>query len=223
MTPERVPTDTSVFLAAVGDVRVQVVEEGAGLAAGWVLVVGDFEVVLVVAVDDLRAGLVGALAYELVAVFLVDMAVEHVFRLVAVHQVIKAAETMVRKVIEVAIALGRGMGDQDVEAIVEGDIALHFADAGEHFSLGVHVLAIMVAHGTAKPHDAEPLEVIYLIIYVDAAERRLGIVLPVVIASDVQKRHISHRDDVLQVVRVQVTARDDQVNSFGHFFIVKIP
>ena len=53
------------------------------------------------------------------AIFLMNMAMEHVERFVFLNQIIETFEASVGKIFQIAIAVSRGMGHQNVKTIID--------------------------------------------------------------------------------------------------------
>ena len=94
-----------------------------------------------------------ALPFEFGAVALMHMAMEHVLGMILIHQGIEAFKALVGQIIQIAIALCRGMRHQDIETVPKGDGRPHLTDPAFHFFFRIHKGTVMIAHGAAKSQD----------------------------------------------------------------------
>lgn len=86
------------------------------------------------------------------------------------------------------------MGEQDVAAADHPHFAGQLAHALGHLALGIHVGTVSVAHGAAKPRNADAAIHVHGVFDTNAAARCMTRVAVIVIAAHVDERFVDDRD-----------------------------
>lgn len=132
--------------------------------------------------------------------------VQHIFRLICFHKIVKTGESPVCNVFKITVAGGRSVCDKYIKTVFESYFSAEVRNAPLHFFFGGHIFGIVVSDGTAEPHDPETFIVIYFVVDTDAAERRMIVIFVIVVAVYIKQRAIGHGYQEFQVVRVEVAA-----------------
>ena len=127
------------------------------------------------------------------------------------------------QIVQIALAGGGRMGEQDVAATDHPHFTRQLAHALGHLALGVHVGAISIAHGAAKPRNADAAIHVHGVFDTDTATWCMTRIAVIVIASHVDERSVDDRDQKLKIVRVQITSGQNQVDTLKAFFAKALP
>ena len=145
--------------------------------------VWDLEYITLGGVDN---GGVAAGAYpgQLCIVIQVYVPVDEPFRLVLVQNLVEALKAPVGTVVPVVQSLGRGVGQQQVDAAPFVRLMLQLVHTAAHGLLGVLIgILFIIALTAPQPHDAQTLPCVHLIVHADtAAGFPLSLVTAVVVA-----------------------------------------
>ena len=147
-----------------------------------------------------------AFALKVANIALVHMPVHHVVGIPCLERCVKAFESPMRQIVQIAHAGGGRMGEQDVAAADHPHFAGQLTHALGHLALGVHVSAISIAHGAAKPRNADAAIHVHGVFDTDAAARCMTRVAVIVIATHVDERSVDDRNQKLKIVRVQIAS-----------------
>ena len=79
-----------------------------------------------------------------------DVAIEPEAGLEFFEKLIETFKTLVGVVIEIAIALDRGVGDHDVDTAGFEDLPAKFPYPSFHLNLGILILVLRIAEGAAQ-------------------------------------------------------------------------
>ena len=142
------------------------------------------------------------------------MSVNEKLRPVLLQQFAEHLEAGMAEIIRIIVkSRHRCVCDQNIKASGAPELALQSADTPLHVLFLILEIAVAVAHGAAESGNAQPAFVyIDIILNADAALRRLDRILFVVIAVDVEQRQIGNCLNEREILCLQVTGRDNQVN-----------
>ena len=144
------------------------------------------------------------------------MPVDEPFRLVLVQNLVEALKAPVGTVVPIVQSLGRGVGQQQVDAAPFVRLMLQLVHTAAHGFLGVLVgILFIIALTAPQPHDAQPLPCVHLIVHADAAAGfPLSLVAAVVVAVHIQDGCSGKVCEIFQILFGQIPAGEDQVDAF---------
>ena len=119
-------------------------------------------------------------------------------------------------VVPIVQPLGRGVGQQQVDAAPFVRLMLQLVHTAAHGLLGVLIgILFIIALTAPKPHDAQTLPCVHLIVHADAAAGlALGLVAAVVVAVHIQDGRSGKVCEIFQILFRQIPAGEDQVDAF---------
>ena len=148
------------------------------------------------------------------SIILVDVAVDQIAGMPAVHQAQEGLKALVRQILHVPHPPCRRVGQQDVEALVFTQLPPQPAGPTGHLALGVHMGLIgAVAHAAPQPQHPHAVDHNDVIFRADAALRGLFFVAVVMVAVDIQYRRVGKAGQEGQILRGQIAAGQDQVHA----------
>ena len=127
------------------------------------------------------------------------------------------------QIIQIAHAGGGRVGKQNVAAADHPHFAGQLAHALGHLALGVHVGTVSIAHGAAKPRNADAAIHVHGVFDTDTAARCMTCVAVIVVAAHVDERLVDDRNQKLKIVRVQVASGQNQVDTLKAFLAKALP
>ena len=127
------------------------------------------------------------------------------------------------QVIQIAHAGGGCMGEQDVTAADHLHFARELAHALGHLALGVHVGTVSIAHGAAKPRNADAAIHVHGVFDADAATRCVACVAVIVVATHVYEWLVDDGDQKLKIVRIQISCGQNQIDTLKAFLAKTLP
>ena len=144
------------------------------------------------------------------------MPVDEPFRLVLVQNLVEARKAHVGTVVPIVQPLGRGVGQQQVDAAPFVHLMLQLVRTAAHVLLGVLIgILFIIALTAPKPHDAQTLPCVHVIVHADAAAGlALGLVAAVVVAVHIQDGRSGKVCEIFQILFGQIPAGEDQVDAF---------
>ena len=110
-----------------------------------------------------------------------------------------------RQIIQIAHAGGGCMGQQNVAAADHPHFAGQLAHTLGHLALGIHVGTVSVAHGAAKPRNADAAIHVHGVFDTNAAARCMTRIAIIVIATHVDEWFVDDGDQKLKIIRVQIS------------------
>ena len=119
-----------------------------------------------------------------------NMAVYEIIRVVAFHQLIKSRKPHMRQIRSVVKAKSRRVRNQYVKSPVYRDFGPQPGRPPVHLRLCILMRPVLVAHGAAQAHDADPLMGVNRIFNADAAVGRRLCIAAVVIAVHIENRRM---------------------------------
>ena len=115
------------------------------------------------------------------------------------------------------------MGEQDVAAADLPHFAGQLAHTLGHLALGIHVGTVSVAHGAAKPRNADAAIHVHGVFNADTAARCVACVAVIVIAAHVDERFVDDRDQKLKIIRIQISCGQNQVDTLKALLAKALP
>ena len=115
------------------------------------------------------------------------------------------------------------MCNQYVKSLMPEQFEPQLCGPALHLPLRVLVLPRAVAHGTAQPQDPYPFMDINLILNADTSLRRNAFIFAVMVPMYIQNRYGRESHQKGKVVRIQISAGYDQVDSIQFALFIKIP
>lgn len=144
--------------------------------------------------------------------------------LVLLHQVVEDGKALVGLVKAVVQPLGRGVGQQNVDAPHPVRFEPQPPCPPLHLLFAVlELCAGVVAQTAPQPHDAQALPHIHLVVHADAAAGLPLFVAAVVVAVDIQDGGRGKVGQVLQIFLGQIAAGEDQVDPLQPFSGAVVP
>ena len=140
-----------------------------------------------------------------------DVAIEPEAGLQVIQKFQEAVKALMGVILQIPIAGDRSVGDDDIDAPGPCDLPLQLADPRLHLRFRVLQRIAAVAAGAAKSQDPDALIDDEVVVNAGAAFRRIFQQCAVMVAVDVEERLVSHRDDVFQILRMQIADRDNEV------------
>ena len=151
-------------------------------------------------------------ALKITAVALMHMAMDQILRMVALEKLVEAAEALMRQVLHITVALRRRMCYHDIEAVPQCDGRPKPIDPLLHLTLRIHIVSFFIPHRAAEAQDTKPAEIIDAVVDAVTAERRHRIITVVMISMHIKQRCMSRRHQELEVMRIQIAGRQDEVD-----------
>ncbi len=179
------------------------IEPGCLPAADGVVRFVKFKLRIAAGVDDRCPASVLTLALKVLAIALVHMPVHHIVGIPRLERRVKAIESSMWQVIQIAHAGGGCMGEQDVAAADHPHFAGQLAHTLGHLALGIHVGTVSVAHGAAKPRNADAAIHVHGVFDTDAAARCMACVAVIVIATYVDERFVDDNTLTVNINRLR--------------------
>ncbi len=133
------------------------------------------------------------------------MAVNQISGLEPVHQLQKVAEALMDRVVQIAVAPGRGVGQDDVNALGPAELPPDAAITPTHLALGILVGSAVIERTSPEAQDPEAVDADKISVNTIAALRRETVIAAVVIAVDIKQRRMPHCDKKAEVIRLQVS------------------
>ena len=152
-----------------------------------------------------------------------DVTMNVVGRLVPVHHGEKCAETVVCGIRSIALTEGRGVCHQKIKAVMACDHRPQFQRAEEHLIFRVLVWAGLIAHGAAQAYDADAVLLEEISVYTDAPLRGSSSVGGIMVPVDIENRAMKKRGQKREILRIQVAAGEDQIDSLQAAFFKIVP
>ena len=162
-------------------------------------------------------------ALKVATIALVHMPVHHVVGIPGFECCVKAFESSMRQIIQIAHAGGGCMAQQNVAAADHPHFAGQLAHTLGHLALGIHVGTVSVAHGAAKPRNADAAIHVHGVFDTNAAARCMTCIAVIVIAAYVDERFVDDRDQKLKIIRVQIASRQNQVDTLKALLAKALP
>ena len=141
-------------------------------------------------------------ALEVILIVLMDMAVNHVARVIAIHHIQKGFKPDMRQIGVVAQMARGGMGQQNIDAAAAPEFEAQTIDALAHFPFGVLVDPSVIAHGTAEAENAKTADGHDMIFDALAALRRMLVISVVVVAADIEDRRGGEAGETLSLIHI---------------------
>ncbi len=126
----------------------------------------------------------------------------------------KAPKTPVTRIVPIAQAPRRRMGDDDIDAAAPPDHRPGLPQDGTHFGFGVLHGPAVVPHGSFEPQKPKALEVHQAGVDVRGALGRPAAVAKVVVAPNVIDGHSEKMPEIRQVFGWNIPARQHGVQRF---------
>ena len=143
--------------------------------------------------------------------------------MILVHQIHKGAESLMWQIAPVAELIGRRMRHQNVESSAPQQREPELGHSFFHLPLRILVCPGAVTHRTAKSEDPDSFIYEYLILNAGTALRRYLLIFVIMISMHIQHRCRSKSGQKGQIMRMQISARYNQVDSCQLFFFKMIP
>ena len=115
------------------------------------------------------------------------------------------------------------MSQKNVKSTAVQQWKPQFFDPFFHFFFGILIDTWAVTHGTAQPQNTDAFVDIDLIFDTDTSVRRCLFVPVIVISPYIQDRRRGKSGEKRQIVRVQISAREDQIDPLEFLFLEVIP
>ena len=91
------------------------------------------------------------------------------------------------------------------------------------FFYRIHVTPVPVLNGAPETKDADPIMNIDLVVNADTSFRGLFVVAFIVVAVYIQKRKICTGNQKRKIIRVQISAGQDQINISNGIGVIVVP
>ena len=142
------------------------------------------------------------------------MPVQEIFWFIFLHQKTEYRKSLMRQIHPIIELVRRSVGDQYIKSLIAPQFPPELAHAAVHLGIRILVISRAVAHGTTKPQNPHSFVHEYIIFDTDTALRRFYFIFFVVIAMHIQNRDIGQCHQKHQIIRIQITARYNQINIF---------
>ena len=149
---------------------------------------------------------------EAAGIALVDVPVDENCRPVFLDQFQEGLVPSVRDIFLVSVSPYRCMCQDDIHSAGFTDLSAEFTDSAFHLPLAIRIEAFIVDHRSSKAKDTQSFHRNKTVLDTVTAFGRVLQIAAVMVAMDIKKGAVCHRNEETQILRLEIAGGQDQID-----------